>query len=127
VAFGDDAGVAAGAVSWKADGQPLFCGDAVADPLTGLHAVVAALAFWQRGERALLDINLCDVTAHCRAFYTSTSPGVVCRDELTQEWRLAAAGKTFDVQQPGARRPLATAAMSGANSRRVFMEYGISC
>ena len=32
VAFGDDAAAAGGLVSWT-DGEPLFCADAVADPL----------------------------------------------------------------------------------------------
>lgn len=59
--LGDDAAVAAGAVVAR-DGQPLFCGDAIADPLTGLHAAAAALAFYRAGRGALLDISLSAVT-----------------------------------------------------------------
>ena len=48
VGFGDDAAVAAGlsslmACSW---GEAMFAGDAIADPLTGLHAALAAWAAW---------------------------------------------------------------------------------
>lgn len=41
VAFGDDAAVAGGLVAWT-DGGPVFAGDAIADPLTGLAAAAAA-------------------------------------------------------------------------------------
>jgi hypothetical protein len=37
VAFGDDAGAAGGLVTWDREG-PCFCGDAIADPLTGIIA-----------------------------------------------------------------------------------------
>ena len=40
VAFGDDAAAAGGLVVWR-DGIPLFCADAIADPLTGLTAADA--------------------------------------------------------------------------------------
>jgi hypothetical protein len=62
VAFGDDAAVAAGLAEAVRDPEgPLFCGDAIADPLTGLHAAVAALGAFRTGGGQLLDINLCDV------------------------------------------------------------------
>lgn len=67
IAYGDDAGVAAG-LSWLMGGEqndPVFCGDAIADPLTGLHAALLALASWQGGGGQLLDISLFDVIAHC--------------------------------------------------------------
>jgi hypothetical protein len=69
VAFGDDAAVAAGAAHAVADRDgPLFCGDAIADPLTGLHAALGAWACWRAGGGALLDVSLCGVTAHALAF-----------------------------------------------------------
>lgn len=42
VAFGDDAAVAGGLVARDERGDPFFCGDAVADPLSGLVAAAAA-------------------------------------------------------------------------------------
>ena len=57
VAFGDDAAVAAGVAAATAD-PPRFCGDALADPLTGIHAACAALAHWRGGGGVLLDLSL---------------------------------------------------------------------
>src|SRR3546814_2759005 len=44
IAYGDDAGVAGGLTELqrRASGEAVFIGDAIADPLTGLHAAVAA-------------------------------------------------------------------------------------
>lgn len=68
VAFGDDAAMAAG-LGWcvPESEAPLFVGDAIADPLTGLHAALAAFAYWQRGQGALLGVALRDVVAACIA------------------------------------------------------------
>jgi hypothetical protein len=46
IAYGDDAGVAAGLshLVWRETGERVMVGDAVADPLTGIHG---ALAAWQ--------------------------------------------------------------------------------
>src|SRR5262245_41765089 len=72
VAFGDDAAVAAGAAHAVADADgPLFCADAIADPLAGMHAALAAWACWRAGGGALLDLSLCGVTAHALAFAPS--------------------------------------------------------
>ncbi len=67
IAFGDDAAVAGGLVAWsEADQRPLFFGDAIADPLTGLHAAVAVLARWAAGGGELLDIRLAGVAARAK-------------------------------------------------------------
>lgn len=63
VAFGDDAAVGGGLVAWAPDGTPVFCGDAIADPLSGLHAAVAALAGHAAGGGWLLDVAMAGVCA----------------------------------------------------------------
>jgi len=63
VAFGDDAAVAGGLVSWW-EGDPVFCGDAIADPLTGLTAAAAALEAVLADDRVLLDVAMARVAAH---------------------------------------------------------------
>ena len=62
-AFGDDAAVAGGLVAWW-NGEPTFCADAVADPLTGLVAAAALLEAFAAGHRGLLDIAMAQVAAH---------------------------------------------------------------
>lgn len=63
VAFGDDAAVEGGLVCW-ARGRPVFCADAVADPLSGMVAAAAALDALARGERMLVDVSMAQVAAH---------------------------------------------------------------
>ena len=62
VAFGDDAAVAGGLVVGD-DGDPCFCADAVADPLTGLTAALATLDELKGDEVVLLDVALARVAA----------------------------------------------------------------
>jgi crotonobetainyl-CoA:carnitine CoA-transferase CaiB-like acyl-CoA transferase len=61
VAFGDDAAVAGGLVAYDSEGSPVFCGDAIADPLTGLHAGLAGLAADAIGGGWLIDISMAGV------------------------------------------------------------------
>ncbi len=62
VAFGDDA-AAAGDLVTHANGRPLFCVDAVADPLTGLTAAGACLDALRAGGRWVLDVSMSAVSA----------------------------------------------------------------
>ncbi len=62
VAFGDDAAAAGGLVVWH-EGAPMFCADAVADPLTGLAAAGACLEALAGGGRWLLDVSMAGVGA----------------------------------------------------------------
>ena len=63
VAFGDDAAVAGGLVAWGPDGSPVFCGDAIADPLTGLFAGATALAALAASGGFLVDVAMARVCA----------------------------------------------------------------
>ena len=64
VGFGDDVAMAAGLyASDVASGTPVPCGDAIADPLAGMHAAVAALSAYIRGGSSLLDVSMCDIAA----------------------------------------------------------------
>ncbi|WP_433761301.1 CoA transferase [Nocardia sp. CA-135398] len=57
VAFGDDAAVAGGLVGWEA-GEPVFCGDAIADPLTGICAALAVCCAVRGGGGQLIDLSM---------------------------------------------------------------------
>lgn len=63
VAFGDDAAVAGGLVACAPDGSPVFCGDAIADPLTGMFAALAVLAAMAAGGGMLADVAMAGVCA----------------------------------------------------------------
>lgn len=58
VAFGDDAAVAGGLVAWEDEEHPVFCGDALADPVTGLLAAAAVFEAVAGGGGVLLDVSM---------------------------------------------------------------------
>jgi hypothetical protein len=62
VAFGDDAAVAGGLVSFGHTG-PVFCGDAIADPLTGLAATSAVLDALASGGGVVIDVAMAATAA----------------------------------------------------------------
>jgi len=107
IAYGDDAGVAAG-LSWiigDAGSDPVFCGDAIADPLAGLHAALLALAAWRDGGGQLLDVSLYGVVAHCvAAAHVPVTP-------------------SLDVALPAARPVTERAVEAGADTARVLREF----
>jgi len=109
VAFGDDAAAAAGLVATTPDGQPCFCGDAIADPLAGLHAALAALASWGQGGARLLDVSLHGVAAHVAQHPAAPEP-------------------VQEAPAPPRARPVqGTAPESGRDTARVLAEFGIPC
>jgi len=63
VAFGDDAAVAGGLVGWDQTGDPVFLGDAIADPLTGLVGALAVLRARKAGGGQLIDVAMSRVAA----------------------------------------------------------------
>jgi CoA-transferase family III len=65
-AFGDDAAVAGGLVGDGTRG-PVFCGDAIADPLTGLEAVRVVAQSLHRGGDEVIDVSMAQVAARYAA------------------------------------------------------------
>lgn len=114
IAYGDDAGVAAGLsqLMMEAYGQPLICGDAIADPLTGLHSALLALHAWRQGGGVLLDVALRDVVA----FGASFSAG-----ELNHQTDTGA----YPVSTPVARPSTVGAGELGRDTERVCREFGL--
>ena len=62
VAFGDDAAVSGGLVGGTPD-DPVFCGDAIADPLTGLEAALAVVQSLRSGGGELIELSMAAVAA----------------------------------------------------------------
>jgi CoA-transferase family III len=70
VAFGDDAAVAGGLVG----AGPVFVGDAIADPLTGLAATGAVLDALGRGGGEIVEIALAEVAASYATLPLASAP-----------------------------------------------------
>lgn len=60
--FGDDTAVAGGLVGTSVQG-PVFCGDAIADPLTGLEAALAVAESLGRGGGESIRVSMAGVAA----------------------------------------------------------------
>lgn len=63
IGFGDDIAIAAGASALmdKAHGEPCFVGDALADPVNGLHLALVIWGHYQKGGGAVVDLSMRDV------------------------------------------------------------------
>lgn len=123
VGFGDDVAVAAGLsqVLHAATGEALVVGDAIADPLTGLHAALVAWASYQAGGGQLVSLALRDVVAHCLRFDLPASD--LSRRQRQMQWtrhaRSAAAGI------PPVRQTIGAATALGADTGQVLREFGL--
>jgi crotonobetainyl-CoA:carnitine CoA-transferase CaiB-like acyl-CoA transferase len=107
IGFGDDAAAAGGlVVSADRDAGPMFCADAVADPLSGLTAAGACLTALAEGGRWLLDVSLARVSASLSGPTLPASPGLT-------------------VAEPRARAPQGTAPALGADTAAVIEELGL--
>ncbi len=63
VAFGDDAAVAGGLTGLDGNGGPVFLGDAIADPVTGVFAAHAAARSLARGGGELVAVSMAGCAA----------------------------------------------------------------
>jgi crotonobetainyl-CoA:carnitine CoA-transferase CaiB-like acyl-CoA transferase len=121
VGFGDDTAVAGGLVGRDVAGRPLFIGDALADPITGLLAAAYALAALSAGGGCLLDIALRDAAA-----FACAAPALPASDLRVFEegglWFVGIDEVTEAVAQPVARPDRGTAPALGADTTRILRE-----
>lgn len=124
IAYGDDAGVAAGlsALLRQAHGESLICGDAIADPLSGIHAALAAWASWRQGGGQLLALSLAGVVRAALDFDTPSDVPARMAD-----WSRVLAHSGQPVAAPRRRAAAGTAAALGADTAAVFAEWGLAC
>lgn len=125
LAYGDDAGVAAG-LSWlleKTTGRALFVGDAIADPVTGIHAALAAWASWRMGGSRMIALALVDVLRHVIGYEAPLD----LAGWRTRHAEWTAIAQAAGVRPPAARLPTASAAVLGADTRDVLAELDIAC
>lgn len=127
LAYGDDAGVGAGLsyVMRLVTDENIFVGDAVADPLTGLHAALAAWARWQSGVGGLIALALCDVVRHCGQFQRPEN--LEALRQRHQRWHefVHAAGVT--ASPPQARIADGAAHALGADTDAVIRQWNAAC
>lgn len=103
VALGDDAAISGGLVAYDQHTEPVFCADAIADPLTGINAAAVALQSMAEGGGCLIDISMSSVAAYHAG--PRTGPGHMatvgrCPDGGNDEWNLALASGDVRVARP---------------------------
>lgn len=115
VAYGDDAAVSAGLseVLFKATGERCFVSDAIADPLTGIHAALAGWAVHLQGG-GLVSLALCDVVNHVLHFDLPTEYRTLC--ERQSKWTALATNVLPPISRPVTQR----SAELGADTRAVL-------
>jgi hypothetical protein len=109
VGFGDDVAAGSGLIAWDGQGMPVFCGDAIADPLTGLTAAALALSEPEDGVGALWDVAMADVVAAT----------------LTNGPDETSVPESLVIEPPSARTLKGSAAAMGADTRDVLARLGI--
>ena len=124
VAFGDDAAVAAGLVAYDDEGRPVFCGDAIADPITGLSAAVGALTSIAAGGGHLVDVPMVDAVAATLTVPVAAAPA---RQSTEGIWQVATATGVHPVAGPQALPPAPVpAAAFGADTAAVLRALGVA-
>jgi hypothetical protein len=121
-AYGDDAAVAAGlaAATGEPEPTPLFCADAIADPLAGIHAAAAAAAALLAGEAVLVDVSLRDVAAHAARSGAGAREARV--ERVDGGFEVVAGGSRARVLAPRARKACGAARPLGADTEAVLRE-----
>lgn len=75
IGFGDDTAASVGAVFWH-ERKPNFCGDALADPITGLLASIGSIGLLAAGFGGQIDISLAGAVRWAIADEVDASSGV---------------------------------------------------
>ncbi len=124
VGFGDDAAVSAGLQAY-AGSVPLFVGDAIADPLAGVHAALAVTAVLRSGGGRLVDVALAAVVRCSLGSGTCADPSAAWVELEAAGPRVVERGRSWPVEPPRRRQPWARARALGADTREVLAQLGI--
>ncbi|MDX5562889.1 CoA transferase [Streptomyces sp. ID05-04B] len=114
IAFGDDAAVSGGLTGLDRHGDPVFLGDALGDPVTGVYAAHAAARSLERGGGELLSVSMSACTAaqtHASAVTGAAGPkGAWGADPAVTRPADPEAARSADAAAPGAAAPAPTGA-----------------
>jgi hypothetical protein len=129
IAFGDDAAIAAG-LAWSPTAQAgppsaCFCGDAIADPLTGLHAAAIVLAHRRAGRGGLLELSLVDISARAAGFSAGRLELPIERDR--DQWCVRWRGERIPIAAPRARPAIGTAPALVAPNEALLASWSAAC
>ncbi len=133
IGFGDDVAAGAGLVARDERGRPVFCGDALADPLTGLVAAELAMSAAGDGRGVLLDVSMSGVVAGTLAAHPSPAPPGTARTGRPSRaarrsghgWVADAMSGPVRVAVPRARAASGRAAAPGEHTGQVLRELRI--
>jgi crotonobetainyl-CoA:carnitine CoA-transferase CaiB-like acyl-CoA transferase len=123
VGFGDDVGAAAGLLGRDAAGDPVFLGDAIADPVTGLVATVGAVAVLAAGGGHLVDVAMTRAAAFVAGAPTASAGERAGLYLERGRWMVADGRRAEPVRPPEARPSVGTAAPLGAHTASLLAEF----
>lgn len=98
IGFGDDVAIAAGLVG----AGPVFAGDAIADPMTGVQAALVGWTHALAGLHGVIEVVMHDVVA------ASTGTGAAAEAEVVhsgEDWYVDAGSGLIPVARPAVRSP----------------------
>lgn len=122
-AFGDDAAVAGGLVATDSGGAPVFCGDAIGDPLSGVVSALAGAVVLAAGGGWHVEVAMAGVVAEI----VGTAPPMDTHQVLRagRRWVVrAGGGEAFMEPPPSLRVPDSAMAPLGNRTARVLAEVG---
>jgi crotonobetainyl-CoA:carnitine CoA-transferase CaiB-like acyl-CoA transferase len=123
IGFGDDIAASAGLIARDARG-PVFVGDALADPLTGLTAAALALSRPADGDGMLWDISMSALVSSTvsSTLDTAAQPPAY---EKRGRWWVDTPSATVALAEPQRREPVGDVAESGRDTAKILSEFGI--
>jgi hypothetical protein len=125
IGFGDDVAAQAGLVAGDARGEPVFCGDAIADPLTGLVAAELAMSAPEHGKGRLFDLAMTAVVAATlNTAAAPSTPAPAARREQGR-WMVDTPHGSVPVAGPRRRAVPGTVASHGAHTDAVLRDLKI--
>ncbi|MBY4039214.1 CoA transferase [Rhodococcus fascians] len=107
IGFGDDIAAGAGLIAHDDDGSPMFAGDAIADPLTGIYGAVCAVDAQNEAGGRLWDVSMTDVVS------STLSP--------ESGGRVGSGQESIDLER---RKGTGSAPLFGASTGRVLCSLG---
>ena len=94
-----------------ATGEPVFCGDAIADPMAGMHAALAAWWSHRHGGTRRISLSLAGVVGHCVDWSGPLDP--VTLRERQARWNAVLRDAGGTVNPPAMRARAGAAPKSG--------------